>query len=362
LTGEEKPREERKVSFGSTLFTSGLVILAAVAIFFVVNGFRGTSGSSEFEGLVSPSDGKIIVPRDGDLRIESISFRDYDANEVPVNFSDNPAHKINSIFLREVSGVQEFDLRRTLLADSIDISTLPAVPQEITITVSDNQDRGKVGLYVITDRPYETTFVPGGAVKSSQLTFRGQIGRKGLRGYVAVDKNGIYLRPVSDGIPIGEGPVAILVAVRKVAGRPVGRSQLVTVKRKGIIHPDDQWLDEFNTGYFSRPFMSDSFETSRAAFYSPISGGPRKLLVSTLDFTHRFDIGSLFPEGGVSIDHWGKNDNDFDVLYVRVDSRPGELFMVKVGQSEIMRLIDSPAQAAEGAEPVPDKPTEDREP
>jgi hypothetical protein len=356
LTGEESPKQERRATFGSTLFTSGLIIIAAVAIFFVINGFRNRAESKEFAGLVSPSDGTILVPRDGDLRIESISFRDYDGMETPVNFSDNPGHKINALALRDVTGVKEFDMRRTLLADSIDITNLPAVPQDIAVTVSDSQDRGKVGLYILTDKPYEAAFVPGGGIESNQLRFQGQIGLKGLRGFVAIEKDGIYLKPVGDGIPIGEGPVAILMAVRIVAGRPVGRSQLVAVKRRGVLHPEDEWLDEYKTGYFSRPFMSDSFETSRAAFYSPVSGGRRRALISTLDFKHRYDIDSLFPEGAVIIDHWGVSEDDFDLLYVRVDTKPDELFMVKVSQGQVMRWTDNPGVREE---PVIERTSED---
>lgn len=323
------------------------VCLAAV----LFSGCMGSGGGKEFGGLVSAANGAFLVDEDPELRIESICFYDYDNHEISISIIDNPGGQIKAIALRKRMDVKEFDIPRTLAADAIDFGLLPDVPQEIVVEVSDSSPKGEVELYILTDNAYPTpsyTSMPG--LKSKQLKFKARIGLKGIQRYIAIEEDGIHLVAGDGGqVSIGEGPMAILIAVRKKGGRLEARSQPVIVKRKGIVHPDDRWLDEYKSGYFSRPFFGDKFESSRVAFFSRVNGMFPKVIISTFDFKYHYDVSNLFPEGPVSIDHWGRTEDDYDVLYVRGEFGLNELHKVKVGQADVMRMTGSHADSLESA-------------
>ena len=330
---------------------SGILLTVVCLTAVLISGCIGSGSGKEFDGLVSASNGAFLVNEDPELRIESICFYDYDNHEVSISTIDNPGGQITAIALRKRMDVKEFDLSRTLAADDIDIGLLPEVPQEIIVEVSDSTAKGEVELYILTDNAYPTTTytsIPG--VKSKLLKFGARIGLKGIHGFVAIEDDGIHLVAGDGGqVSIGEGPLAILMAVRKKGGRPVARSQPVIVKRKGIVHPDDQWMDECKSGYFSRPFLGDKFETSRVAFISRVNGMNPKVIISTFDFKYHYDVSNLFPEGPVSIDHWGKTEDDYDILYVRGEFGLNDLHKVKVGQADVMRITGSHANSFESA-------------
>jgi len=341
--GKRQEQRERRVTFGSTLFTSALTVLAAVVIFFVINSFRPVSNQKEFSGLISPADGRIVLSRDPDLNIDGIYFDDFDKNERSVPLDDNPGYKLNLFVLREREGCREIDMLKTLSSDSIEISTLPEVPQEIEIQVTDGSGKGKIQLYVITDRPY-----PGGQIPAYKGTastkdrFRVQVGRKGLTGFLKAEAGGFYTPGITSGVTgLGEGPVAAILAVRLQGNRAVGRSQLVILKRKGILHPDDIWFDEDRTGYFSLPFLGNNLDTSRLAFLTPVKEGKRKVVICTMDYKQHYDVSALFPEGPITIDHWGKTQEDYNILYVREEFGEGNLQKVRVGTLDVARFMEN---------------------
>jgi len=350
-------------------FLLTIVCLAAV----LFSGCMGSGSGKAFEGLVSATNGAFLVNEDPELRIESISFYDYDNHEISISIIDNPGGQVTAIALRKRMDVKEFDIPRTVAADAIDFGLIPQVPQEIVVEVSDSSTKGEVELYILTDNAYPTptyTSIPG--VKSKLLKFEARIGLKGIQGFVAIEEDGIHLVAGDGGqVSIGEGPLAILMAVRKKGGRPEARSQAVIVKRKGIVHPDDRWMDEYKSGYFSRPFLSDKFETSRVAFFTRVNGMFPKVIISTFDFKYHYDVSNLFPEGPVSIDHWGRTEDDYDILYVRGEFGLNEIHKVKVGQAEVMRMAGSHAESLESVkseekkqediDPEEDVPIEDVE-
>jgi hypothetical protein len=121
----------------------------------------------------------------------------------------------------------------------------------------------------------------------------------------------------------------------------VGRSQLIIVKRKGILHPDDVWFDEYKTGYFSLPFVGNNLDTSRLAFITPLKDEPHKVVVCTLDYKQHYDVSALFPEGPISIDHWGKTAEEYNVLYVKEEFGEGNVQKVKVGTLDVVRFMEN---------------------
>ena len=343
LRRKREGEEERKVTIGSTIFASALTVLAAVAIFFVINSFRPLDKQKEFSGLISTSDGKMIVSRDPDLTIDSIVFDDFDKDEISVPIDDNPGYKFSMFSLREREGNKEIDMLRSLADEGIDISTLPDVPQEVRVQVADNSGKGKIQLYIITDRPYPSSALPAQqGVTSKKDRFVLQIGRKGLTGFLKAEAGGFYSPGTTGGVTgLGEGPVAAVLAVRMQGSRAVGRSQLLVVKRKGIVNPGDIWYDQYKSGYFSLPYITNNYESSRLAFLTPLKDGGFKVIVCTFDYKQHFDISALFPEGAVTIDHWGKTPEDYDILYVKEQFGEGAVDKVKVGTLDVMRLMEN---------------------
>ena len=339
MTGEEK-KEGKRVGFGPIILTSAFVVVVVGAVLIWVLVIHPAGYAEEFARLIAAVDGRIVVPLDDNLSINAILFHDFEGNEQSVDFDGNPGHEIEAFELRERDDIIELDMLGTLSSDSIDIETLPEVPQEINVKVFDKTGRGKVDLFIITDRPY-----PGGkplraGVSSNRLVFKAQVGRKGISGFVSTEAGGFYPKGISCGIAaLGEGPVAVLVAVRFQGSRPIGRSKLVLIKRKGIMHPDDTWFDKTKSGYFSLPFLGNNLETSRVAFVTPIEVGHPKLIVSTLDYKLHYNVSELF-KSPVAIDHWGRRDDEINILYVREEGESVELHKVMVGTSGVVRLIE----------------------
>ncbi len=321
-----------------------------MVIFFVINHFAPHRGSAEFEGLVSPADGKLTISRDGDLQISEVVFNDFDKNEEAIQLDTNPGHKINAFAIRLHAGVNEIDMLRTLSIDDISFDELPEVPQLIEVRVNDRNPKGKVKLFIITDRPYYGSPLPDRmSDEGNQYRFSLQVGRKGLTGFVSVEASGLYSKGAGSGaVGLGEGPVAAIMAVRYQGDKPVGRSQLVLVIRKGIVNPDDIWYDADNAGYFSLPYVGANMETSRLAFITPVLGEAPKVVACTLDYKQKFDISALFPEGPITIDHWGMTEEEFDILYVRDTYGDEQVHKVKVGMLDASRVGQNMASHLSG--------------
>lgn len=357
--------------FKRVIVSPGIILVVAVYVSTLISGCTGGGADKEFDATVSPKDGSFLMELDTSLTIESVSFYDYDSSEIPVNIEENQGEKIKAIALRKRDGVKEFDIPRTLATEGIDTSTLPEVPQEIIVRVSDKTGKGEIQLYILTDDAYPTMLSTSSAgTESNLLKFKCRVGLKGIQGFIAIEDDGIHLTAGDAvNVSIGEGPIAILMAVRKKGKKIEGRSQPVVVKRKGIVHPGDAWYDEYKSAYSSRPFLADKFETSRIAFVTRLSDNSEKVIISTFDFKYHYDVSALFPEGPVSIDHWGKTEDDFDVLYVRGEFGSNELHKVKVGQANVMRVTGShdeiieqfiPEEAEESGEAVQiDEPGEE---
>jgi len=201
---------------------------------------------------------------------------------------------------------------------------MPYVPQKIDLVVYHLQpSENPILIYVITDEiyPQQLSFhiLP---FRKTKVYPSIQIGQMGMLNYI--DLSDFSVTPASSPniVSPGIGPVAAIVAVEFERGKPILRSNIIFVLRRGILHPWDVLFDQNLQPFISQPISNDGHRM--VAFQSPEPiMTTNDIVISNIEGSTFANIDrTLFSGTEEVICGWGNDEQNLSTLYF-LSSREG---------------------------------------
>jgi hypothetical protein len=194
-----------------------------------------------------------------------------------------------------------------------------AVPFKIQLVVDHLQRSDNLILvYVLTDEVYlqqpTLQILP---LRRTKIYRDIYIGQPGILNFIDLNDYSVTLPDNPNIILPGVGPIAALFVVEFEENKPILRSNIVFIKRKGIMHPDDIW---FTQDEKREPFITFPLNKSgdrMFAFQSPESDTDvNDIFISRLDGSGIMNIAPSFFLGSEEvICGWGDDDGNYNTLY-----------------------------------------------
>lgn len=194
-----------------------------------------------------------------------------------------------------------------------------AVPFKIQLVVNHSQRSDNLILvYVLTDEVYlqqpALQILPLRRTKIYRDIF---VGQPGVLNFIDPNDYSVTLPDSPNIVSPGVGPIAAVFVVEFEENKPIFRSNIVFIKRKGIVHPADIW---FTQDAKREPFISLPLNIRgdrMVAFQSPESDTDiNDIFVSRLDGSEILNIAPSFFRGSEEvICGWGVDEGYYNTLY-----------------------------------------------
>jgi hypothetical protein len=331
-------------------FVSGRNVLVASLLFSEMNVALEDTPAQVFDEKT----GKFLVESSTSLQIEAICYggSDYSGSRwcmpKPTSlqaFSSLPVDR----------GQEGWKIRLEHLLDMglLTEKDILFVPQEIELEVTQLQPNDNpILVFVLTDEVYaqQATRRAFPLLRKTFFYHNILVGQRGVLSFIDLDDCSMTSEESPNIVSPGTGPLAAIVAVEFEDGRPILRSKVVFVLRKGILYPDDIWFDRDFRPYISQAMVTS--EKRKVAFQSTIfDASTSDIVISNLDGSETMCLASSFFHGSEEvICGWGDDQDNHNFLYFLSSKEGGnvkvpyKVIVEDEGVSKPIRLETAPPE------------------